>query len=251
MEPNQYQYMFEVEDRHWWYVGNHENFVGQLRRRNLLKDGIQVLDAGCGTGKWLEILKSTNDIAETGIDYQPLALELAGTRGKLNLIPGDVNRKMFADESFDLITSFDVICNSNVDDDTAISHFRDSLKPGGHLLLTVPAYRWLLSKHDEMVHQNKRYTRKQLRQLMERQDLEVVKLTYGVSLLFPFALVKRLADKMFRSHEQEHNEVEMPGLAINRLFLSVMRFENLLLRYITMPAGLSVMVLAKKKLPDS
>jgi SAM-dependent methyltransferase len=239
--------MFEVEDRHWWYVGNHEIFLDLLKRSRILADGIQVLDAGCGTGKWLEILKSTRDIAETGIDYQPLALELAGTRGKLNLMAGDVNQKMFPEASFDLITCFDVICNRNVDDDTAIRNFRDSLKPGGHLLLTVPAYRMLLSRHDEMVHQNKRYTRKQLRRLMERHGLEVVKLTYGVSLLFPFALIKRLADKMFRSHATEHNEVEMPIGFVNQCFLLAMRTEKFLLKQFSLPFGLSVMVLARKK----
>ncbi len=246
MEPNQYRYMFEVEDRHWWYVGNHENFLGTLQRQNLLKDGISVLDAGCGTGKWLEILKFANDIAETGMDYQPLALELAGTRGKLNLMTGDVNQKTFPDATFDLVTSFDVICNSNVDDAMAIRNFYACLKEEGHLLLTVPAYRFLLSKHDALVHQNKRYRRKQIKKLMENNGFAIVTLTYCVSLLFPLALVKRIIGNLFLPVDAEHNEVKMPAPWINMLFLFIMRIENFWLRYMAAPFGLSVMVLAKK-----
>jgi SAM-dependent methyltransferase len=246
MEPNQYKYMFEVEDRHWWYAGNHENFMGLLRRENILKDGVQVLDAGCGTGKWLQLLKTSCRVNETGIDYNPLALELAKTRGHMNLCQGDINQKIFPDASFDLITSFDVICNSNVDDDTVMRNFHDSLKEGGHLLLTVPAYRFLLSKHDAVVHQNKRYRRKQIKRLMESHGFEIVRLTFCVSLLFPFALIRRIFGNLKPAREADHNEVKMPATWVNNLFLMVMKIENYLLRLMSMPFGLSVMVLAKK-----
>ncbi len=246
MEPNQYTYMFEVEDRHWWYVGNHEIFLQMLQRKVLLHDGIHLLDAGCGTGKWLEILKQSYHIHETGIDYNPLALDYAKTRGAFHLQLADINTCVFAEASFDLITSFDVICNSNIDDVHALHSFHAFLKDDGHLLLTVPAYQFLLSTHDTMVHQNKRYTKRQLKLLLESNGYEIVKISYCVCLLFPIAMIKRLLDKVFASKDGDHNEVKMPGNMINHLFLFVMRFEKYLLRYISLPFGLSVMVLAKK-----
>jgi SAM-dependent methyltransferase len=238
--------MFEVEDHHWWYVGNHENFMGILRRENILKNGIQVLDAGCGTGKWLQLLKTSCQLNETGIDYHPLALELAKKRGHMNLCQGDINQKIFPDATFDLITSFDVICNSNINDSKVVKNLSLYLKTGGYLLLTVPAYQFLLSKHDAVVHQTKRYRRIQLKQLMESNGFGIVKLSYCVSLLFPPALIKRMIGNLSPATDAEHNELKMPAPRINKLLLFVMRIENFLLRYMAMPFGLSVMVLAKK-----
>jgi SAM-dependent methyltransferase len=246
MELNQYKYMFEVEDRHWWFVANHERFLNLLQRKNILKDGAAVLDAGCGTGKWLERLKNAGNISETGIDYEEKALEYAASRGMLNLQLGDVNQRIFAESSFDLVTSFDVICNANVGDTAAIKNFHTCLKPSAYLLLSVPAYQFLHSRHDEVVHQNKRYTRKQVKWLLKNNDFEVVKISYCMCLLFPIALLKRISDKLFAAKHADHNEVKMPLGFINKFFLGVMRFENLLLRYICLPFGLSVYVLARK-----
>jgi SAM-dependent methyltransferase len=238
--------MFEVENRHWWYVGNHENFIKILRRYQILKNGIKVLDAGCGTGGWLQVLKSKCDVNETGLDNREIALELAAIRSIKNLVCGDINKYKFTDSSFDLITCFDVIYHRDVNDSHAINNFYKSLKDNGFLLLTVPAFSFLYSKHDEVVHGKKRYTKKQIKILLENNDFEIVKIFYCVSLLFPVALIKRLADKLFASKNKDHNEVEMPSNFINHLFLSVMRLENFLLKYISFPFGLSVVVLAKK-----
>jgi SAM-dependent methyltransferase len=239
--------MFEAEDHHWWYVGNHENFLNILQRKNIIKNGITVLDAGCGTGKWLEILKKSYKINETGIDYNETALEYSRTRGKINFRLGDINKCIFNESSFDLITSFDVICNSNIDETIAIKNFQSYLRNDEYLLLTVPAFQFLLSKHDEVVHQNKRYRKKQIKLLLENNGFEIIKISYSVCLLFPLALIKRILNKLFASKVEEHNEVKMPPKIINQLFLLVMRAENFLLRYISLPFGLSVFVLAKKK----
>jgi len=248
MESNQYKFMFEVEDHHWWYVGNHENFLTLLQRHDILKDEIYVLDAGCGTGRWLEILKKSNTIFETGIDNQEIALEYARTRSKMNLRLENINKCIFKESSFDLITCFDVIYHRDVNDELAIQNFKKYLRNGGCLLLTVPAYSFLYSKHDEVVHTNKRYTKKQIKILLEKNGFEIIKISYAVSLLFPFALIKRILDKLFftnKNDNKEHNEVKMPSKRINQIFLSVMRFENFLLKYISLPFGLSVIVLAK------
>lgn len=247
MELNQYNYMFESEDRLWWYVGNHEHFMSLLKRKKILKDNIHVLDAGCGTGKWIELLKSSNNIHETGMDFQELALSLARTRGNFNFIQGDVNQCLFKPNSFDLITCFDVLCNEKVDNKTALQHFNSYLTQGGHLLLTLPAYNFLKSTHDKAVHTGKRYTKTQVKRLLKEAGFDTVKVTYTVSLLFPLALLKRLADRTAKRNPLEHNEVKVPSPFVNRFLLSVLRIENFFLRYISLPFGLSVVVLAKKK----
>jgi SAM-dependent methyltransferase len=238
--------MFEAEDRHWWYVGNHEIFLKLLQRIHILRNGISMLDAGCGTGGWLHFLKKSYEINETGIDDREIALNYARSRGNLNLVSGDINNYAFKGSSFDLITCFDVIYHRGVDDVLAVRNFRKSLKNEGHILLTVPAYSFLFSKHDEVVHAKKRYTKKQIKLLFKSNGFEIVKISYIVSLLFPVALVKRTIDKFTSAKDTGHNEVEMPGKIINQFFLFVMRVENFLLQYIPLPFGLSVMVLAKK-----
>jgi len=239
--------MFEAEDHHWWYIGNHENFLNILQKNNILKNKIIVLDAGCGTGGWLQILKNSYKINETGIDNREIALKLAASRGNMNLVYGDINTYRFTESSFDLITCFDVIYHRDVNDELAIQNFKRFLRNDGHLLLTVPAYSFLYSKHDEVVHTNKRYTKNQIKLLLENNGFEIVKISYCVSLLFPVALIKRIFDKLFSAKDEEHNEVQMPSKMVNQLFFSVMRIENFLLKYISFPFGLSIMVLAKKR----
>ena len=246
MEPNQYRYMFEAEDRHWWYVANQERFLDLLKRHRLIRPGMKVLDAGCGTGRWLQVLTSAAPIEETGIDYSPLAIEMAKTRGPLHLEHGDLKTYPFPDSSFDLITSFDVICNINIEDEKMVQHFHHLLKDEGHLLMSLPAFKFLMGKHDRLVHQNKRYRLKTVKTMVNDNGFEIVKITYVMSLLFPFALVKRLAEKMAGDRKKEHNEVKVPGAFINKLFLSIARLENILIRHLPLPPGLSVMVLAKK-----
>lgn len=245
MEKNQYKYMFEAEDRHWWYVGNHKIFTEILIRNTILKNDSIALDAGCGTGKWLEILKNNFKITTFGIDYSETALQYAKLRGLDNLQQADVNNYK-TDTSFDLITSFDVICSNHVNEDTTIKNFYNLLNKNGYLLLTVPAYRFMLSRHDQVVHQNKRFRRKQIKMLLESNGFEVIKISYVVCLLFPLAFIRRMLNKLFASVKYEHNEVKVPVNFNNSVFLFIMGLEKIMLRYFSLPFGLSVMVLAKK-----
>jgi SAM-dependent methyltransferase len=247
MQADQYRFMFEAEDHHWWYVGNHEIFLTILKGEKILKNGIKVLDAGCGTGRWLQVLKESCEIYETGVDNREIALNYSGTRGEMNLVLGDINSCLFNQSSFDLITSFDVIYHRDVDDDLAVKNFHSYLKKDGYLLLTVPAYSFLYSKHDAVVFTKRRYTKKEIKSLLEKNGFEIVKLSYCVSLLFPFALIKRLIDKISPDKKEIHNEIKIPSWVVNQLFLLIMRFENYLLKSISFPFGLSLLALVKKR----
>ncbi len=248
MDPIQYTYMREAEDHHWWYVGNHELFMKILKRDNVIKDGIRMLDAGCGTGGWLRFVKKSFSIHETGIDKYESALSFATADAPLNVIQGDVNELPFSPDCFDLISSLDVLYHREVDEKKAVSGICACLKNHGAFLVSVPAYSFLYSKHDKVVHTGRRYTKRRLKRLLVDNGFEIEKITYSVSLLFPFALIKRIFDKFSASETTDHNEVSMPPNAVNRLFLFIMRIENWLIQWCPMPFGLSVVALARKRL---
>jgi SAM-dependent methyltransferase len=186
-------------------------------------------------------------VTETGIDNREIAIEYSRKRGDLNLLLGDVNNSLFTESSFDLITCFDVLSSHGVNDNLAVKNFHSYLKNKGVLLLTLPAFQFLYSKHDQVVNTNRRYLKSQLKTLLESNGFEIIKISYCVSLLFPLALIKRIFDKLFSTNDKDHNEVRMPSKIVNQLFLYVMRSENFLMRYFSFPFGLSVMALARKK----
>jgi len=243
MNAAEYAVMFQVEDTHWWYVG-----MRRLSGVILGRPGLpgRVLDAGCGTGGNLAFLGQYGPV--TGLDYSPLALEFSRRRPGARLINGSILSLPFAAESFDLVTSFDVIYHRAVpDDQQAVSEVARVLRPGGRLLLRVPAYDWLRGRHDEAVHTRRRYTARDLRQLLVNAGLHPRRLTYANTLLFPLALVKRLLEP--RGTAQTASDVGPVPAPLNLAFGLCLALEATWLRWGNLPFGLSVFALAEK--PDT
>jgi ubiquinone/menaquinone biosynthesis C-methylase UbiE len=139
MEPSEYQMMYEVEDRHWWYVGMRRLTMQLLNGVYGNRPKLMILDAGCGTGAAAEYLSSFGTV--TGLDLSPLALAFCRQRGLRRLNRGSVTQLPFPDGSFDLVTSFDVLYHKAVGAyQNALAEFHRVLKPRGRLLLGLPAY---------------------------------------------------------------------------------------------------------------
>lgn len=240
MNPEEYAVMFQVEDTHWWYVG-----MRRLSGVILGKPGVpgRVLDAGCGTGGNLAFLGQYGPVV--GLDYSSLALDLSRRRLGARLINGSILSLPFATESFDLVTSFDVIYHRAVpDDQQAVCELARVLRPGGRLLLRVPAYDWLRGRHDEAVHTRRRYTASDLRQLLVNAGLRSRRLTYANTLLFPLALVKRLLENKGTAHTA--SDVGPVPAPLNQAFRLCLTLEAVWLRWTNLPFGLSVFALAEK-----
>ena len=158
MELEEYEVMFRAEDRHWWYRGMTAITRGILDRYVGRGNGLDILDAGCGTGAVLDYLKDYG--TATGIDFSPAALEFCSSRKLERICQASITDLPFPDATFDLITSFDVLSEAGpVKDEQSLDEFLRVLKPGGHVLLRLPAYAWLRGQHDEQVHTRRRYTR--------------------------------------------------------------------------------------------
>ncbi len=247
MEPSEYQTMYSVEGRHWWYVGMQHISISLLRQTYPQPVAQQILDAGCGTGAVMRYLEPFGEV--TGFDYSPLALAFCQQRGLTRLYRGSVRELPFANGHFDLITSFDVLCHKSIGDYRApLAEFYRALKPGGRLFLRLPAYNWLRAHHDKVVHTAHRFTAGELRRALQETGFRPERVTYANTLLFPLALAKRFAERL-RPPQGDSSDVRPNPPWQDNLFVHFLRAEARWLSHFNLPFGLTVIALAQK--PDA
>ena len=174
----------------WYYRALHRLVTRSLAAA--LPDGsARLLDAGCGTGGLLRHLHATQPTwTLTGLDFSPLACELARERTGGEIVQGSIAELPFADATFDAVVSCDVVCQVT-DPAQAVREFHRCLKPGGTVVLTMPAYHWMYSYHDQAVGNLRRYTRGEVNALLRAAGFVIVSSTYWNTLLFPLAVLRR------------------------------------------------------------
>ena len=246
MEPGEYDTLARLEGQHWWYVGMRRIAVKLLRSLSL-RSPIKILDAGCGVGGGLKWLASFG--ATTGIDLNPSAVRYAA-RVSGRVAQSSIQSLPFPAEVFDLVTSFEVLYHLAVsNDEAALCECARVLKPGGWMLVRVPAYDWLRGAHDIQVHTRHRYAGRELRQKMERAGLIVCRLTHVGLALLPVAILRRSIQSIQPVNEA-HTDVTMPPAIFNKLLMIMLSAEGAWLRHFDFPFGLSLLALARK-LPES
>ena len=229
----------EAEDRHWWYRGRRKVLDGVIAGLGLPQPA-RILDAGCGSGRNMVELARLGEV--TGIELSDTSVALARERGVGEVIAGSVLEMPFAEDSFDLAVSLDVI--EHLEDDLgALRELRRTVAPGGVLLVTVPAYRWLWSGHDEINHHHRRYTRRTLQRAAEQAGWQQARTTYFNSLLLPAAIVLRVLDRVNRAKTTETSlDLWVPPEPVNWLLERPLALESALIsRGGRIPAGLSLL----------
>jgi SAM-dependent methyltransferase len=185
----EYDRLRDAEDRMWWFAAVHANLLVLYRR--LARAG-RLLDAGCGTGGLLaRLAREIPDATAIGLDANQTACRWASEKSARPVCAGSVDAMPFGDAAFAAIVSVDVLCHRGVDETRALLEFRRCLAAGGILILNLPAYRWLMSRHDAAVYNARRYTRGEVVRLLRAAGFRPIFASYWNMILFPMMVVTR------------------------------------------------------------
>ncbi|MBM7865829.1 methyltransferase domain-containing protein [Heliobacterium gestii] len=250
MDEQEQRRMWAEEEDHWWYRGKRMLIRDQLidalstEDQRLCRTGAQaerrlprILDIGCGSGRTMAELGDLGHIE--GVEPCRPAVEQGRRRGFF-VHQGSAERLPFVDETFDALLLLDVL--EHLDDDgAALAEAFRVLRPGGLLLLTVPAHPWLFSRHDSALGHRRRYSAADLRRLLTSLDGHVERFSYTNFFIFPAAVLLRTAAKGWGS-DRRGGGSPLVSAWLDRFY----RIEARWLRRFAFPAGLSLYARLRK-----
>ncbi len=247
------------EDRHWWFASRTRALLAYLDRYMSHGADRRVLDVGCGAANMTHHLRHYG--AVIGVDSNPKPLEIARQRG-LEAHQGTADDLPFGDSEFDLVALLDTVEHVPAED-KVFAECRRVLRgpdaaagrPGGKLLVTVPAFMFLWSRNDVINMHQRRYTAPELRSKLEQHGFRVLRISYNNFFIFPLAagiiLLRRgRAEPQLASPHFDENayqvEMEPASPLVNAVLTVVGKLEVALLRRMTLPWGTSILAIAEK-----
>lgn len=250
MESTFYEDYYRHENYHWWFRWRFD-LITKLAASLKHGDSFRILDAGCGTGQMTKELEAIGEAF--GLDSAPEAISYARSRGVGRLVRGSITAPPFANGSFDCVLALDVI--EHVDDDMGIlTSLYQVIKPGGHLIITVPAFDALWSEHDEINHHRRRYRAPQLRLLIQEAGFDIERVTYCNTVFYLPVLLTRKIKNAWRTLSRRRGDEHRPLQSdlgdyprpINEALFSLMKAETRLMERIDMPFGVSILAVATR-----
>jgi SAM-dependent methyltransferase len=229
----------------WWFAALHANLLLVYRQAAAATAGGLLLDAGCGTGGFLaQIAAEQPGASMVGLDAEPAACARAAAKSRRPVCAGSVNALPFADAAFGAIFSADVLCHAGVDERAALAQFYRCLGDDGVLVLSLPAYQWMMSRHDLAVSNVRRYTRSGIARLLQSAGFRVMSAGYWNMLLFPLMVLTR---KLLPGNgpASDVKPYSAPVEAVCRAAMAIER--PLLRRGVVLPFGGSVIAVATKQ----
>jgi SAM-dependent methyltransferase len=246
VKQGEYATMFEMEDTHWWYLGHRHLYIYLLERYCPEAARGKVLDAGCGTGgitQWFRERFNPEHLA--GIEICEEAIAHCRERGLDDIQCCPVEDIHFPDDSFDLVTCFNVLYHHDVESDLeALKEMRRVLAPGGYLLISLPALRMLRGKHDQAVEGIRRYRSEKLGQLLLEAGFDPIRITYFNLFLLPVMVAYRIWTRI-KDGENIHSDFWLPPVTVNKVLESVLILESRMVRHIDLPLGSSLIAIAR------
>jgi len=248
MEQHTYSIMYQVEGKHWWFVGRRriiESFLvplcNGLKAKQQAGSPIKILDVGCGTGANLEMLAQFGEAQ--GVDVSADALAFCRERGLVGVRQGAAEQLPWEDGSFDLVTGLDVV--EHIDDDLAgLKEMRRVLRPGGYAFLFVPAFMFLWGVQDDISHHRRRYTLKGMQEAARAAGFEIERATYANITFFLPVLLGRVLMRLTRIRPASENNININ--ALNGVFGRIFGAEGPILRRMNLPFGVSAICVARR-----
>ncbi|TIS60158.1 class I SAM-dependent methyltransferase [Mesorhizobium sp.] len=236
MELDAYRNMAATEDEHWWFCGRRAIAEAVIRSLDL-PEGAHIVEIGAGTGGNIRMLEQFG--AVTAVEMSDLAREIAGEKIGRDLLAGHLPDNIpVAPRSCDLICLFDVL-EHVAEDEASLTAIRQMLKPGGQVILTVPAHQWLWSTHDVGLHHMRRYSRNLLRQRIEKAGFAIDLLSYTNAALFPVAALARLVDRVRKPARPSGQAT--PPKPVNAAMKAIFSAEARVVPNATLPFGVSLL----------
>jgi SAM-dependent methyltransferase len=249
MDKAYYREYFDLERRHWWFRARAEILMGHLRRA-LGPSGqrLQILNVGAATGRSSELLSQFGQVTSVEYDWDCCAFTRSQTG--LELVQASITQLPFPSGSFDLVCSFDVIEHVQ-DDSAAVDELRRVCRNNGLVSITVPAFMFLWSRHDDVNHHCRRYTGGQLRRVMAKTGARPVFHSYfNFWLFFPIAAFRLLGLILPQKPREDAGSdfFAVQNQLLDKVFYAVFRTEAPLLRWgLRLPVGVSILSTWRKE----
>jgi len=249
MDHRLYGQLREIEGRHWWFRGRRRILLAALEQLDIR--ATQVLDCGCGAGSNLDLLEARYPRQGLlGVDIEREPLRYCAADHALSVAQADLSELPFAEASFDLVAALDAI-EHVADDERALAEMFRVCRPGGHLLVTVPAFPVLWGNIDDAGHHFRRYRRAQLVERVCAAGFEPRLVRYFNFLLFPPIAAIRLAARLrpVRSGDTTRTDFDVVKEGpLNELLTRLFGLEARLLGW-PLPFGVSLLMVAQKADP--
>tara|TARA_B100000959_G_C14837077_1_gene564377 strand:- start:119 stop:856 length:738 start_codon:yes stop_codon:yes gene_type:complete len=244
MRSEEYEFNYLLEEKHWWFRSLHRTMFSFLEHYRPDWRQERILDAGCGTGRLLEMLGSPK--RNVGVDLADESLMFCKKRGLENVIKSDVCNLPFADNSFESVICASVLYHQWVPEpEAAVREFSRVLIKGGIVLMELPAYAFLHSAHDEAVYTARRFTIPSARALLSENGFQILRLSHRLTFAFPLAFMART----LRLVSDGRDFSTSPGFLhriFNQMMDSAARIENQMMKKIDLPIGTSIYCVAQK-----
>lgn len=243
MDAGYYKEYFHFEREHWYFQARNNIIIDHIAKVVKDKGNIKILNVGAGTGHTSQLLEKFGIVKS--LEYDKDCFEFVKERLDIDIINGSILELPFDDNEFDLVCAFDVIEHIE-DDQLGVDELKRVCKEGGIVSVTVPAFMFLWSNHDEVNHHYRRYTKPQLLNLFNVKEKFLFHSYYNFWLFFPIAFFRWINNFFTITKKNEHNAGSDFDVLSNFPLLSKMLYKvfysesYFIKKFISLPVGVSV-----------